>query len=305
MKEKLLTVLDVGCRYGVFDLFKKNISLLDLHMVDVDKDEINRLKKKYKKFKNIKFYNYFLTKDSSEVDVNFSLHKGYISSKKINPDSIWFSLIRKNEKKITNVLKNKAIKSKDFIVKLNKDISIIKLDIEGSELDLLLGLENKINDIKAIVMESHLENTYINGSGFDATHRYLLDKSFFLASMKLNKHKLNIFHNEHDSLPLSANTIYLKNSFMQEPSFENIKICYLLNFPGVMFNIIKKNYKIIIMNKDDIFFNPIKKYIGLLLKNKQDEPYFNNKKANNIFFKIFKEKLPTLSDFNENDFFNS
>jgi hypothetical protein len=72
-----------------------------------------------------------------------------------------------------------------------------------------------------------------------------------------------------------------------------------------MFNIIKKNYKIIIMNKDDIFFNPIKKYIGLLLKNKQDKPYFNYKKANNIFFKIFKEKLPTLSDFNENDFFNS
>jgi 16S rRNA G1207 methylase RsmC len=59
MKEKLSTILDVGCRYGVFDLFKKNISLLDLHMADVDKDEINRLKKKYKKFKNIKFYNYF------------------------------------------------------------------------------------------------------------------------------------------------------------------------------------------------------------------------------------------------------
>jgi hypothetical protein len=43
----------------------------------------------------------------------------------------------------------------------------------------------------------------------------------------------------------------------------------------------------------------------LLLNNKQNEPYFNNKKANNIFFKIFKEKLPASSDFNENDFFNS
>lgn len=93
-------------------------------MVDVDKDEINRLKKKYKKFKNIKFYNYFLNKDSSEVDVNFSLHKGYISSKKINPNSIWFSLIRKNEKKITKVLNIKAIKNKDFIYLLDKNKSI-------------------------------------------------------------------------------------------------------------------------------------------------------------------------------------
>jgi hypothetical protein len=35
MKVKLSTILDVGCRYGVFDLFKKNISLLDLHMEEL------------------------------------------------------------------------------------------------------------------------------------------------------------------------------------------------------------------------------------------------------------------------------
>ena len=305
MRGKLLTILDVGCRYGVFDLFKNNISLFNFHMVDVDKKEINRLKKKYKKYTNIKFYNYFLTNNDSLTNINFALHKGYISSKKINPNSIWFSLIRKNEKQISKVLKIKAIKSEDFIIKLNKDISVIKLDIEGSELDFLLGLENKINDIRAFVLESHFDNPYINGSGFDSTHRYLLDKGFFLASMKLNKNKINIFHNKEDSLPLSANTIYLKNNFLKDVSFENIKICYSLNLPGIMFDIIKKNYKIIIMNKNDIFFNPIKKYIGLLLKNKQNEPYFSYNEANNIFFKIFKEKLPALSDFYSNDFFNS
>ena len=72
-----------------------------------------------------------------------------------------------------------------------------------------------------------------------------------------------------------------------------------------MFDIIKKDYKIILKNKKNIFFNPIKKYIGLLLKQKQNEPYFNYKKANNIFFTIFKEKLPASSDFYSNDFFNS
>lgn len=305
MKEKLSTILDVGCRYGVFDLFKKNISLLDLHMVDVDKDEINRLKKKYQKFKNIKFYNYFLSKDSNEVDVNFSLHKGYISSKKINPNSIWFSLIRKNEKKITRVLNIKAIKSKDFFNKLKKNISVIKLDVEGSELDFLLGLENKINEVKAFVLESHFDNPYINGSGFDSTHKYLLNNDFFLASMKLNTNRINIFHNKNDSLPLSANTIYLKKNFLRKATFEEIKICYLLNLSGIMFNIIKKDYQIILKNKNNIFFNPIKKYIGLLLRQKQNEPYFSYKEANNIFFKIFKEKLPELSDFYSNDFFNS
>jgi hypothetical protein len=45
MRQKLLTILDIRCRYGVFDLFKNNIFLLNLNMVDVDKKEINRLKK--------------------------------------------------------------------------------------------------------------------------------------------------------------------------------------------------------------------------------------------------------------------
>jgi hypothetical protein len=233
------------------------------------------------------------------------LHKGYISSKKINSDSIWFSLIRKNEKKITKVLNIKAIKSKDFFNKLKKNTSVIKLDVEGSELDFLLGLENKINEVKAFVLESHFDNPYINGSGFDSTHKYLLNKGFFLASMKLNTNRINIFHNKNDSLPLSANTIYLKKNFLRKVSFEEIKICYLLNLSGIMFNIIKKDYQIILKNKNNIFFNPIKKYIGLLLKQKQNEPYFSYKEANNIFFKIFKEKLPALSDFYSNDFFNS
>ena len=68
---------------------------------------------------------------------------------------------------------------------------------------------------------------------------------------------------------------------------------------------VKKDYQIIFKNKNNIFFNPIKKYIGLILKQKQNEPYFSYKEANNIFFKIFKEKLPALSDFYTNDFFNS
>jgi len=179
------------------------------------------------------------------------------------------------------------------------------LDVEGSELDFLLGLENKINEVKAFVLESHFDNPYINGSGFDSTHKYLLNKGFFLASMKLNVNRINIFHNKNDSLPLSANTVYLKKNFLRKASFDEIKICYLLNLSGIMFDIIKKDYKIILKNKKNIFFNPIKKYIGLLLKQKQNEPYFNYKKANNIFFRIFNQKLPALSDFYSDDFFNS
>jgi hypothetical protein len=123
--------------------------------------------------------------------------------------------------------------------------------------------------------------------------------------MKLNVNKINIFHNKNDSIPLSANTVYLKKNFLRKASFDEIKICYLLNLSGIMFDIIKKDYKIILKNKKNIFFNPIKKFIKLLLKQKQNEPYFSYKKANNIFFKIFQEKLPALSDFYSNDSFNS
>ena len=70
----MTNVLDIGCRYGIYPLFKSNINTLNYIGVDADIEEIKRLKK-YKNFKNIIYYNHFLLDKRAEVNFNLSKHR--------------------------------------------------------------------------------------------------------------------------------------------------------------------------------------------------------------------------------------
>ena len=52
---------------------------------------------------------------------------------------------------------------KNFFIKKNiKHIDLIKIDTEGHELEVLLGLEKKIKNVKAFLVEFHDNKTYLN-----------------------------------------------------------------------------------------------------------------------------------------------
>ena len=56
-KTNSISFIDIGCRYGIYPDIKKHISKIKYYGVDADNKEINRLKRKYKSFNNIKLYN--------------------------------------------------------------------------------------------------------------------------------------------------------------------------------------------------------------------------------------------------------
>ena len=78
----MITILDIGCRYGIFPKFRNNYKLIKYIGVDADKSEIKRLKKKYKNQPNLKFKFAFLGNKNKKILFNFYSHKGYSSSKK-------------------------------------------------------------------------------------------------------------------------------------------------------------------------------------------------------------------------------
>ena len=97
MKNNFINFIDIGCRY-THPYTKKYISKIKYYGVDADNREIYRLKKKYKSFKNIKYYNGALGELTKDTYLNIFEHKGYISTKKINNKSIWFEKLRKKKK---------------------------------------------------------------------------------------------------------------------------------------------------------------------------------------------------------------
>ena len=302
-------ILDVGCRYGVYDQFKKSINDCLFFMVDADKQVLNRLKKKYKNLKNFKFFPDCLGEKNSIVSFKIFNHKGYSSTKRLNKKTLWFK--QKNEKKIFQIkeYKIKQIKSKDFIEREKFLPDIIKVDIEGGDLNFLRGLENKINKIKFFILETPFENNFESNSDFGSIHKFMLENNFILIKMTNVKNlNLNIFSNLNDQIPGVADSFYMNSTTLKPLSNENynliLSLFLILDHDQLLFQMLMKFKNKFKISRKNIFYGKLKKKIASKLVQKAKESFYSYSKANKLFKSLYGEKLPHLSDFNESDFYN-
>ena len=83
------------------------------------------------------------------------------------------------KKFIKNKVPTKVIRLKEFIdqEKIDK-IDFIKIDTEGFEFNILLGLENDIKKVKFILFEHHYDNMIIKNYKFKDINKLLKDNGF-------------------------------------------------------------------------------------------------------------------------------
>ena len=305
----MISILDVGCRYGVYPLFSSSYEKFDYLGVDVDNDEILRLQEKYNN-KSIRFFSKYLGSENKKVLLNLSQHKGYNSTKKMNSQSIWFGSIRKDEMQVTDQLECLSEKSSLFISRNIKQNCIVKLDIEGGELEFLGGLEEKsFETIEAFIIEAHFDTPYESDSNFYSIGDFLLKKNYWAVSVSLENARINKFYESKDSIPLVSNVIFIKDeykpqNFSLDPfRFDVIcEVLYALKLEGLLLSfLIKNNSKRILKHR---LFDEIKFMIGHKFNRLIKEPFINKEEIKNLFYKIFNESFPLLSDFYESDFFN-
>ena len=104
--------------------------------------------------------------------------------KKINEESKYykrkFRLINFfNKKKVYQKLQIKVIKLKDYIVQQNiGKIDFLKIDTEGYEYEILLGLEDKIEFVNTIMFEHHYDNMIKKGYTFSDINKLLVKNNF-------------------------------------------------------------------------------------------------------------------------------
>jgi FkbM family methyltransferase len=104
--------------------------------------------------------------------------------KKIDEESKYykrkFKLINfLSNKKIYTKLQIKVSKLKDYIEKNDlKKIDFMKIDTEGYELEILLGLENKIQLIDIIMFEHHYDSMIQKGYKFADINKLLIKNHF-------------------------------------------------------------------------------------------------------------------------------
>ena len=307
-KNSIINFIDIGCRYGSHSSVKKNILKLQYFGVDADIKEINRLKKKYKSIKNIKLYNGALSEFSQVKSMNIYQHKGYNSTKEINNKSLWFSILRKNEKKLISKKKISFTQTELFFKKNQIPFEdILKLDVEGQELEIIRGFKDNISKFKAIIFEGHLDEPFKNASNFSKINLEL-SKNFFIADMKLSKPYLSQFYidreNRSNITPLSSDTIVLNKNIFNSKLINSkyIDVLYILNLFDLLLLFLEKKPRLI---DNCTFKNEINIKVSKILIQKLNEVNANKNKIKNFYKKIFKNDLPLLNNYYESNFFNA
>ena len=183
--------IDIGAHHGdTISEFLEFFSINTIYAFEPSKENFDKLKvKKDEIEKNksvrIKIFPYGLGKKNDILPLNEIADGVSNTFNALNINSRYFK--RKKfittlfgiKKFIKNKVPTKIICLKDFIEQEKIDkIDFIKIDTEGFEFNILLGLESDIKKVKYILFEHHYDNMIIKNYKFKDINKLLKDNGF-------------------------------------------------------------------------------------------------------------------------------
>jgi len=189
-------IFDVGAHKGEsINLFLKNMKVKNIVSFEASplnfKYLENNKKNLEKKFPNTKIIieNLALSSDGRVVTFNQFNESSSSTINNINQESRYFKrkfnlLNLRNKKKIYESFKLKTETLDNYMYQNNFNrISFLKIDTEGYEYEILIGLKKRIKSIDTIMFEHHYDNMIIKEYTFSDIN-YLLKKNDFYQVFK-------------------------------------------------------------------------------------------------------------------------
>ena len=176
-------IFDVGSHNGESINFFHNLYLKSkVYGFEPQKTCFDNLKIKFQSNKKVKVTKCAIGKSKS----NRKLHKNFLSTtstfSKINLKSKHFmikSIILGNKKAGFYSNETTKINTISYFIKKYKikNIDLLKIDTEGHELEVLLGLKNNFKKVKVILIEHNYTDYYLNYN-LNKIKSYLMSNSF-------------------------------------------------------------------------------------------------------------------------------
>ena len=178
--------IDVGAYKGTYtDLILNNYRPKKILMFEPQEEIFNYLKKKYNENKSIFLFNKALSNENKSAKFNFNKHNLTSSLSSLDPDNSYLKLKAKLFGTTSKgmIIDTKTIQTITLFSILEKEsienIDFLKIDTEGHELEVLQGMKEKINKVKHILVEFHIDEIYISYNP-EFLHQFLISKNFEL-----------------------------------------------------------------------------------------------------------------------------
>ena len=179
-QKKPIVIVDIGCRgEGLKELWPLRKKILYIGF-DADAEECKRMEAEKHDFYDRKIYPVFIGLNNGFQ--NFNLYKSKGVSSMYEPDERYAALYGGPGFKIEKTISLETISMDDFF-KRKRDLpnpDMIKIDTQGTELDILRGATQILKSTMMIEVEVEFTSAYKNQPLFDKVMSFMLENGFEL-----------------------------------------------------------------------------------------------------------------------------
>lgn len=281
-----ITLIDIGAAGDLIPRWKKISRHVNYHGFEPDKRSREKLQKKNNTCKSYKIHDKIVSNKIGKQ--RFYLCQGELNSSTFKPNESFYSLYPFSERfKIKNelLLESTTMDNLKF-----ENADFIKLDIQGGELDALLGSEKTLQKTLGLEIEVEFQRIYKDQPVFNDIFDFLKENEFVFIDFT------RLVRWERDNLYSSlGQCIWGDSIFLRTPEY------ILNNFINI--DVIKKYILICLLyNKYD--------FIKIILKNKKFNPELIKHLSSlegkfikrNIFLKRVNDFIKAIS-FSETDIY--
>jgi FkbM family methyltransferase len=319
-KDAIITVFDVGCRFGIHPSWasQKHQSFLRYFAFDPDVEEVRRLANKYRGFENYVAFAIGFSDKPEHRRLNVLAHKGQSSFLQPNPASTWFAEHRKADASITEQIDCELIPMDRFCEEHDVWPDFIKTDTEGFDLNVLQGGARALAQALAVRCEAYFEEHFVGGPEFDSIYRFLSNAGFSLANLDYsgkgvpqsyfcpNPGRFGIY--------TAGEALFIRKLAMlrdlPEPALLKLVLFGFLNsLEDLSFKLLiqhrehRENRGVAKLNESPLWTEIKRRYL-LAAKSLRDMPGDGYARAARDFETIFSEPFPSRHLFFESDFLN-
>jgi FkbM family methyltransferase len=214
-RKKFNIFIDVGAHHGEsINFFLKNFKVKTIYSFEPSPINFETLEEKClslkKKFKNscIIIENLGLSNVSNKIFLRQFKESSSSTLNRINNKSLYYkkknNILYSNNKNLFKKIEVKIVTLKDYLNKNKiKKIDFLKIDTEGYEYKVILGLKDYLSKVNLIMFEHHYDNMIIKNYNFSKIHNLLIKNKFkkiFKIRMPLRKTFEYIYENNQHSI---------------------------------------------------------------------------------------------------------
>ena len=179
-------IVDIGAHKGEFlEKMLKIEKVNSFYAFEPQKDIFNYLNKRFSKNNKITLLNYAVDKEITNKKLQINKFSMTSSLAEVNEKSLYFKLKNFLTRSKSNFVDEYEVQTNtidNFFKNVNLEKTLLKIDVEGYEMNVIKGSLMKLKEIPFIIIENQFGNHYKNSNFKDIED--LLFKYNFIASKK-------------------------------------------------------------------------------------------------------------------------